>query len=502
MTDHLRVLSARMRTNLRAFVRKGFEILNPGTQFLDNWHIAAIAYRLEQCMRGDINRLIINMSPRSLKSEITSVIFVAWLLGLDPSKKIICVSYSDDLARVFARMRRKLMESAEYRDLFPNTRISAEKNTEAEIVTTRGGGCYATGIDGTLRGRGADVIVIDDPVKSGSMFSMAERKHVNDWYSETLYSRLNSKRDGIIILVMQRIHAEDLTGYVRSRDAWDRLELPAIARETMEHRLGPKPEDVYVFKAGEPLHPAREDLGVLEDIQRTIGNRAFESQYQQCPTPPEGNIIKVDWLKRYEGALSGEKGDQCYQSWDTASSSAEAAAYSVCTTWLVRRDTFYLVDVFRGRLVFPDLVKKVMDLSGRFKPQTILIEKASTGQSVIDTLKGDARYPVKGIPPKGSKADRFEEASLLFEQGRVCFPREAPWLGDFEHEILGFPEAKFSDQVDSVSQFLRWVGENQKHRLATSGAGPNTIYGKPNAKYFGKRHPQRNPNAPRRRPPR
>ena len=205
MTDHLRVLSARMRTNLRAFVRKGFEILNPGTQFLDNWHIAAIAYRLERCMRGDINRLIINMSPRSLKSEITSVIFVAWLLGLDPSKKIICVSYSDDLARVFARMRRKLMESAEYRDLFPNTRISAEKNTEAEIVTTRGGGCYATGIDGTLRGRGADVIVIDDPVKSGSMFSMAERKHVNDWYSETLYSRLNSKRDGIIILVMQRI---------------------------------------------------------------------------------------------------------------------------------------------------------------------------------------------------------------------------------------------------------------------------------------------------------
>jgi len=501
MSDGRDLLLARLRTNLRAFVRKTFEILNPETEFLDNWHLGAIAYQLERCEAGDLKRLLMNVPPRYLKSEAASVALVVWALGKNPARKFICVSYSDDLARQFSRARRKVMESEEFRELFPQCRISAEKNTENEIVTTAGGGCYATGIDGSIRGRGADYIVVDDPIKFGSAMSSAERTHVNRWYRETLYSRLNSKKDGVIIIVMQRIHEDDLTGSVLPLDDWEHLSLPAIAQNMETTRIGRGADDNFTRRPGDILHPEREGQETLEQIRRNMGSRAFEAQYQQSPTPSEGNVIKAEWLMRYDNEPESQRGDIVVQSWDTASSTGDDNAYSVCTTWRIRKDHFYLIDVLRKRFIYPDLVKAVVEQFDRYRPEHVLVERASTGQSLIDTLGCETRIRTIGVKPAGSKLDRADEASLPFEQGRVFLPREAPWLGEFENELLGFPETKFTDQIDSVSQFLMWTKGRKNHEKVTGSQMSNDPMARSSKQYFGKTHPQRNPKAPRVRRP-
>ncbi|MCH8113048.1 MAG: phage terminase large subunit [Proteobacteria bacterium] len=456
-----------------------FETTNQGTDFLPNWHIQSIAWHLEQCVKGDIKRLIITLPPRHLKSLCASVALPISMLGRDPTRHIICASYSDDLARNFSLQRRTCMRAAWYRRVFPNTRVSKKKDTEHEIVTTKGGSIYATSIGGTLTGRGANLVVIDDPIKTGDAMSEAERKSVNDWFQNTLYSRLNNKNEDVIIIVMQRVHVDDLVGHVLGLDDWTVLSLPAIATEAEKIQIGD--DEFYERAAGEILHLAREDEPTLARIKQVIGSHNFEAQYQQTPAPPDGNLIKRPWFRRYAKTPGRDSFIKIVQSWDTATGTEADNSFSVCTTWGVRENAYYLLDVYRKRLPFPDLVRAAVRLDREYVAHAVLIENAGGGQALMDTLRENLGIPFIPIRPRGDKETRVAQVSAVIEGGRVFLPEEAPWLAEFEREVLSFPLGKFDDQVDSMTQFLRWssmqTGTTEPFvMLYGSGSGVRDLY--------------------------
>jgi predicted phage terminase large subunit-like protein len=477
MSKQIDKLNAILRTDFHAFFRKVFETIHPNTTFHDNWHIQLLCWRLSQCASGDTKRLIINLPPRSGKSLLTSVALPAWLLGHDPTNRLLCVSHTDNLAGSFSRDCRRVMETQWYKKLFPLTRLDKQKNTESEYATTKNGFRLATSVGGPLTGRGGDFIIIDDPIKTGDVASEAERTRVNDWYSNTLYSRLDNKNDGIIIIVMQRTHIDDLTGYVENKDDWAIVRLRAIAEESETLQIGEG--KVYARKKGEALHPEREDISSLEKTKNIVGSFNFSSQYQQAPLPPEGNILKAVWFRFYYERMGLMKFDRIIQSWDPAVSTGDGASYSVCTTWGQIGNRYYLLHVKRERFDFPALLHFVQRHAREWGAEAVLIENASSGRQLLEILAAATDVPVVPVKVDTDKIARVARVSAIIEAGRVYLPKYEDFTDEFLEEVLPFPQSKHDDQVDSMTQFLYWI-QGQEYRrknivtvrpLGTSSSG-------------------------------
>lgn len=466
-----------LRKDLTSFVERSFYELNPQAYFQYGQYIELLAATLDRCRTGKTNRQIINLPPRTLKSHAASVAFPAWLFGHDPTVQIICASYGQDLADKHARDCRTLMTSDFYRGLFPGTVLSEAKKTVNDFATTRQGFRMATSVGGVLTGRGADIIILDDILKPEDALSETRRKAANEWYFSTLLSRLNSKEHGVIIIVMQRLHQEDLVGEVLDRGAWEVLSLPAIAPDNETHHyetfLGQK---TFSRLAGEALHPERDTVETLNTIRESIGEYNFQSQYQQDPLSREGGMIKRDWLKYYTPDQLPFRIRYRLQSWDTAQKAEEIHDYSVCTTWGLAEGRFYLLDVFRARLTYPQLKRKAAELYQKFRPNKVLIEDKASGISLMQEFKSEGVYFVEPYKPEpgSDKVMRFGAQSIKFEGGRVLLPESAPWLDDYVREITGFPGSKHDDQVDSTSQALEFLGTKAHamgiwSRLASNG---------------------------------
>jgi predicted phage terminase large subunit-like protein len=447
-----RVFRALLRRDCSAFVRKVFATLESGQAFVPNWHLEAIAYQLERVRRGEIKRLIINLPPRSLKSVTASIAFPAFVLGHDPSRRIVCISYSGDLAKKHANDFRAVLEAPWYRELFPGTRIG-QKDSETEIELTARGSRLATSVGGTLTGRGGDLIIIDDPLKPDDAYSEAKRNAANEWFKSTLLSRLDDKRTGAIIIVMQRLHMDDLTGFVTSQsDEWEILDLPAIAE--VEEHVPISDTKTYFRRVGEALSPEREPPSILEHMKSQLGSDAFSAQYQQRPVPPGGAMIKRDWIKRYQELPPQRERSLILQSWDTASKGGPENDFSVCTTWVISRDgRWYLVDVWRKRVDYPALKAAVRELASQYAANRVLVEDAGAGTSLVQELLGKVDGIV-AVMADGSKPTRMSVATAKFESGLVYLPERASWLADFEAELFAFPGGRHDDQCDSVSQAL------------------------------------------------
>lgn len=453
-----------MRRDLMSFTERSFYELNPQTTFSKSPHIEVLASRLESCRQGKTKRLIVNLPPRSLKSQTVSVAFPAWLLGHNPAVQIICASYGQELADKHARDCRTLMGSEFYQNLFPLTRLSSEKKSVNEFLTTGEGFRMSTSVGGVLTGRGADVIILDDPLKPDDALSETRRTGVNEWYSNTLVSRLNSKQNGIIIIVMQRLHQDDLVGHVIDQGNWEVISFPAIAEEDESHLIeAPFGRRRFQRKAGEVLQPDRESKPTLETIRRTIGEYNFESQYQQSPMPLGGAIVKTEWLKRYDSVDLPLRFYCKIQSWDTANKSGELNDFSVCTTWGVTYDSYFLLSVFRQRLNYPDLKRAVHDQASHHHADIVLIEDKASGTQLIQDLGNEGMFGIRPYEPlPGSdKVLRLYAQTAEFESGRVLLPHSAPWLDEYVHEITSFPGSKYDDQVDSTTQALDHLKSNR-----------------------------------------
>ena len=446
-----------------SFIERSFYELNPQTDLLPARYIEIIASKLEACRQGRITRLIINVPPRYLKSHCGSIAFVAWYLGHNPAGHVICASYGQDLADKLARDCRNVMMSSWYKQLF-RTRL-ADRVAVHDFSTTDLGTRMATSVGGVLTGRGADLIIIDDALKPDDALSESRRKAVNEWYDNTLLSRLNDKAKGCIILIMQRLHQDDLAGHVLEQEPWEVLSFPAIAERdesfTIESPLG---NCEFRRHEGEALHPERENLQTLAEIRQRMTEYNFSSQYQQNPMPQGGAMVKTEWLAYYRPEELPKEFRCILQSWDTANKAGELNDFSVCTTWGELEKRFYLLDVFRARLNYPELKQAAMRQAELCHPTIILIEDKASGTQLLQDLKAEDMYGVRPYLPLAGmdKVFRLSNQTLLFEERRVLLPTFAPWLADYVRELTSFPGCKFCDQVDSTTQALEYLRQRTK----------------------------------------
>jgi predicted phage terminase large subunit-like protein len=448
-------LDAILRSDFYSFVQAAFPFVSGGKQLLRNWHIEAMCYALTRVMRGEVKRLIILVPPRSLKSITATVSATAFVLGHDPTRRIICVSYAEALARKHAGDTRALMRSPLYRRLFPGTRISPRKDTELEFMTTKGGFRLATSTGGVLTGRGGDLAILDDPMKPQDAYSEAARDAAREWYGHTFLSRLDNKALDAIVVVMQRLHVDDLVAHLLEQEGWEVLKLPAIAHSYETTLIGP--DQWYVRLEGDELHPQREPLSVLEELKREMGSVDFSAQYLQEPIAPGGNLIKWSWFTPYDEPPRWEQGDKLIVSWDTSMGPGELCDYSVCLVLQVRGEDAYLLDVLRDRLEYPDLRRKAIEVHRRWRPVTssyaLLIENKGSGMSLIQELRREGIRAIE-VKPEGDKIMRMNAHTARIEAGYVHIPRRASWLDEFRKEIMAFPVGKYDDQVDALSQAL------------------------------------------------
>lgn len=269
----------------------------------------------------------------------------------------------------------------------------------------------------------------------------------------------------MIIILMQRVHVDDLVGHVLGKDAgWAHLNLPAIAEAPQDVPIGLN--EVHRRQIGDVLHPQREPMEILDQIKADMGSAVFSAQYQQRPVPVEGNLVKWRWFQIYAGLPAHDNDGRVIQSWDTASKAGELNDYSVCTTWLMKGDDYYLIDVLRERLEYPWLKKRVIEMARHHAAHSVLIEDKGSGTQLIQ----DLRYEKTGvrpiaITPEADKVTRLSNQSAHIEAGQVFLPELAPWLDAFKDEIMAFPNGRFDDQVDSLSQFLGWAEGNKRNRI-------------------------------------
>src|SRR6516164_609261 len=447
------------RNHLGAFVYAAFGVVNPGLRLRPNWHIDCVCHHLQMMVTGrTAKRLVLNQPPRSLKSFITSVALPAWLLGRNPSSRIICASYSEELANKFSRDCRALIDSRFYKRVFRRTRLNPKKATEGEFETTRRGYRFTTSVGGTLTGRGGDVLIIDDPVKANDANSIVALEGAIDWFRSTALSRLDDPGKSIIIVTMQRLHMNDLSG-ILIEGGWPQLVLPAIATEPKDYVVADG--EVYHRPVDELLKPDRDSMEALDEIKREAGSRVFAAQYQQKPTPPDGNMIKAAWLKRYQVALDRTSYRHVVLSCDPAGKPGILNDYTAITIAGVVNKELHLLHVARGHWSVLQMRDQISALAQEWKPDLVLIEDTSSGMGLIQLLREQTSLSIVGRHPKDDKETRMSRHQGRFEAGRVLLPVEAPWLAEFESELLSFPSGRYDDQVDAFMLLLDWFSENE-----------------------------------------
>lgn len=418
---------------------------------------------LADVVAGKSPRLIICMPPRSGKSEISSRRFPAYALGRFPDLSVIACSYSADLASRFNRDVQRIIDSDEFAEVFPevslsgkNVRTSAKGNyirtSDLFEIVGHSGSYRSTGVGGGITGQGADILIIDDPIKDrAEAGSQTIRDSVWDWYTSTAYTRLSP--GGGVIVMATRWHMDDLIGRLVTRsesgqgDTFKVISYPAIAEADEPHR-----------KAGEALHPSRYPLDRLLEIKKAIGSRDWAALYQQHPVPDGGALFRAEWIRRWTPTSLPPVFDSKVMSWDMTFKETKDSDFVVGQLWGVKDASFFLLDQVRGRMdfvrtrqVFVEFAKKHPDVLAK------LIEDKANGTAIINSLSA-AVVGLIPVTPKESKEARASSVSPLWEAGNVYIPEDSvEWVGDFVRELLEFPSGSHDDQVDAMTQALSYM---------------------------------------------
>src|SRR5215472_3773515 len=343
MTSERDLADVFYRNDFGAFTYEAFKALNPGQHLVPNWHIDAICYQIQQMVMGEAKkRLILNLPPRTLKSFIASVALPAWLLGRNPGSRIICASYADDLSTNFSRDCRALLGTRFYKRVFPGTKLNPKKASAGEFETTKRGSRLATSVGGTLTGRGGEVLIVDDPIKANDAESEVARKAAIEWFRNTALSRLDDPAESLVFIAMQRLHVDDLSGILLEQ-GWPSLVLPAIAVEAADYAVAE--DEVYHRQAGELLQPDRDSAEAIDELKRGVGSRVFAAQYQQNPTPPDGDMIKAAWLGRYDRAPDRGSFQRVVLSCDPAGKARAQNDYTAITILGVQQQALHVLHV-------------------------------------------------------------------------------------------------------------------------------------------------------------
>jgi len=416
-------------------------------------HGRFVIEHLERIERGEIDRLMLFLPPRHGKSLTSSQLFPSWYLGRHPERSIIATSYGQELANDYGRRVREFVSADLHRVVFPQSRIRDDNASVHRFGLSRGGNFYAVGAGGPITGRGADLLLIDDPLKGAEdAYSITARRSLQTWFESVAYTRL--QRGAAIVLIQTRWHQDDLAGWLlreHAADGWTVVSLPAIA----------EPGDALGRVEGEALWPSKFPLDALSRIREAIGTSAWSALYQQRPVAAEGSIFKREWLKTF---TSKPEFTRLIFSLDTAFKVGESNDYSVLAVWAEAQAGYYLLDLVRERLDFPALKSRVVAKAAYWRPHAVLIEDAASGQSLIQSLRVETSLPLLPVKPLGDKESRASAVSPLFESGRVHVPQSAPWLSDYIDELISFPASPHDDQVDVSTQALAWPrGERREY---------------------------------------
>lgn len=449
---HLRDrFDAASRAHFSLFLRRAIGTVAPGMVYQHNWHVDAIGEHLMACERGELRRLIINLPPRMLKSTLVSVAWPAWVMGHTPAQRIMAASYAQSLSIKHSTDCRAVMEAEWYRRVFPAARLSHGQNEKEKFATTARGYRLAVSVGGAAIGEGGNILIVDDTISPSQAMYPHRRDVVNQWFDHTLMTRLDDKQRGTIVVVMQRLHTEDLSGYLLEKGGWVHLCLPAIAPEKTVVCIG---DYAHECEAGEALHTARENLELLEQTKRELGSAQFNAQYLQAPVSQVGNLIKPEWCQRF---AMDDDGSAYVQSWDTGVKAGAQNDASACATFRVKDGVHQLVDMLVVRAEYPALKRLIVSHAARFNPDAVLIEDKASGQSLLQDLRQETVLPLIAIMPSTDKLTRVARITPLIEAGKFALPKFASWLPDFESEFFSFPDCKNDDQTDAVSQYLNWV---------------------------------------------
>jgi predicted phage terminase large subunit-like protein len=412
--------------------------------FIEGAHHKIYAEKLQAVAEGRLKRLIINMPPRHTKSEFASYLFPAWLMGRDPTKKIIQATHTAELAVGFGRKVKGLIESEEFKEVFPDVKLAADAKASGRWSTNKRGEYYAVGVGGALAGRGADLAIIDDPISEQMALSPSELDKVYEWYTSGPRQRLQP--GGAIIIVMTRWSIRDLTAKVLAKqadkgaDKWEVVEFPAI------------------MPSGNPLWPEYWSLDELESVKASIPMGKWNAQYMQNPTAEEGAIIKREWWKVWD-KKDPPPCSYIIQSYDTAFSTSERADMSAITTWGVFEPDddsigIILLDAMRGRWEFPELKATARELYEIYQPDMVLIEQKASGAPLTQELRRMGIPVTPFTPSRGAdKMTRMNACAPVFESGLVWAP-ESSFADEVIEECAAFPNGEFDDLADTMTQAI------------------------------------------------
>ena len=440
------ILAAResARKSFMSFVKKVWPT------FIEGAHHKRMAAAFERVARGECKRLIINMPPRHTKSEFASYLLPAWFLGNFPNKKVIQTSHTAELAVGFGRKVRNLVDSDAFSEVFPGVSLQADSKAAGRWNTNRGGDYFAIGVGGAVTGKGADILIIDDPHSEQEAALAATNPEIYDkvyeWYTSGPRQRLQP--GGAIVIVMTRWAQRDLTGQVlkssmqRGGEEWEVIEFPAI------------------LPSGNPLWPGFWSKTELEALREELPNAKWQAQYQQNPVGNESAIVKRDWWKWWEE----EDPPDCefiLQSWDTAFEANNRADYSAGTTWGIfsnpkdgNRPNIILLNTYKKRVEFPDLKRDVLEEYNRYEPDTLIVEKKASGAPLIYDLRAMGLPVQEYTPSRGQdKIARLNSVSDIIASGKVWVPKTR-WAEELVDEIAAFPAGEHDDLVDATTLAL------------------------------------------------
>jgi predicted phage terminase large subunit-like protein len=408
-------------------------------------HHEIIIEKLEAVRRGEISRLLVLTPPRHGKSEIASHYFPGWYLGEHPDRYVISASYGQELASDFGRRVRNLVASPVHRAVFPSCRLAEDSSAAHRFNLSAGGAYFAVGAGGPVTGRGAHLLLIDDPIKNREeAYSETARRTLRDWFQTVAYTRLMPR--SAVVLIQTRWHEDDLAGWLlreHADEGWEIMNLPAIAERGEGWR-----------REGEALWPERFPLDRLEQIKAAIGGVAWAALYQQRPAAAEGQIFRREWWRFFREPPQFRF---VVQSWDTAFKAGAENDYSVCATLGVADDGYYLVWLWRGRVEFPELKRQVVSLAAQWRPMVVLIEDKASGQCLIQELRRETAIPLHAVKVDSDKVARAQGVTPVIEYGRVHLPESAPWTADLVEELSAFPVGTYDDQVDALTQGLNYI---------------------------------------------
>ena len=414
-------------------------------------HHQIIAEHLQALEKREIRRLLITTPPRHGKTMLAVEFFGSWYLGRNPSHQVIFSTYSTEKAEDHGLKVKQLMMNENFNVVFPNCVLSQDSKAKSKLATTLGGHFFSVGVGGAIVGRGANLLILDDLVKSREEAeSITSLRRIEQWFKGTAYTRLMPQ--GVIIFITTRWTKDDLAGIIlRNSNNWVHLDLKALCES--------KERDPLHREPGEALWPAQYDKDDLKEIKENIGTREWSAQYQQNPVDEEGGIIQFNWIKYYD--KKPLKFDRIIQSWDTAFSKNSTNSPSVCLTFGKKDKYHYLLHVFRKHIDYPTLKRTAERLYNDYDADIVLIEDRASGQSLAQELKEGGKMKIKSIFPKGSKEQRMASQSAKIEMGLVLFPNNAPWLTDTITELIAFPHSKYNDIADAMSQYLKYTDKKR-----------------------------------------